>query len=416
MADERPTRTPAPRLAFTKKSLEALPLPPAGKRLYAYDLKTPGLGVQVTSTGTITFQLYRKVQGRPERMTLGRFPAMTVEQAKRKAAQLNGVIAQGQNPADRKRAARAEMTLRELFDLYLERHARPHKKSWREDEANFKRYLTPWQHRKLSDIKKAHVQALHADIGNITGPVKRRGDGGPYAANRLLALLRCLFNRAADWGWEGINPAKGIRPFREKSRERFLQADELPRFFKALSEEPNQTIRDFLLISLLTGARRGNVLAMKWEDVNLERATWTIPDTKAGIAVTVPLVPEAVALLVERQAGAKGPYVFPSNSKTGHLVEPKVAWTRLLKRAGIEDLHMHDLRRTLGSWQASQGASLTIIGKSLGHRNVSTTAIYSRLNLDPVRRSVETATRAILAAGGVLPKAEVVELSQGGKK
>jgi integrase len=154
------------------------------------------------------------------------------------------------------------------------------------------------------------------------------------------------------------------------------------------------------------------VLSIKWADVNLERATWTIPTTKTGDSLTVALVPEAVTILTERQGRAQGEYVFPARSKSGHLAEPKTAWARILKRAKITDLHLHDLRRTLGSWQAAQGASLVVIGKSLGHRNVSTTAIYSRLNLDPVRRSVEAATKAMLAAGGLVPTAEVVELKQ----
>jgi len=222
--------------------------------------------------------------------------------------------------------------------------------------------------------------------------------------------LRAIFNKAADWGYEGPNPARGIKKFPERSRERFLQADELPNFFKAVAEEANDAVRDFILISLLTGARRGNVLAMRWADVNLERATWTIPTTKTDDSLTVPLVPEAVAILAGRQGRAQGEYVFPAKSKSGHLAEPKTAWARILKRAGIKDLHVHDLRRTLGSWQAAQGASLVIIGKSLGHRNVSTTAIYSRLNIDPVRRSVEAATKAMLAAAGAQPKAEVVEI------
>ena len=96
-----------------------------------------------------------------------------------------------------------------------------------------------------------------------------------------------------------------------------------------------------------------------------------------------------------------GEWVFPSYGKTGHLVEPKKAWNRLLDRAEISDLRIHDLRRTLGSWQAATGASLPVIGKSLGHKNQATTAIYARLDLDPVRQAVNTATAAMLAAGGL---------------
>jgi len=406
MAEDR-LEERAKRLNFIKKSIEALLTPSEGKRLYVYDTKVRGLGLSVTSTGTKTFILYRKVEGRPERITLGHYPDLTIEQARRKATELNAAIAAGRNPARQRRAARAEMTLQELFELYLERYARVHKKSWRADVGVFNRYLGEWKPRKLSIIRKADVQALHSRIGK---------DHGIYAANRLQELLQTMFNRAADWGFEGPNPAKGIKAFREKSRERFLEADEMPRFFQAVAEELNTAVRDFTLIALLTGARRGNVLAMRWGEVNLERATWTIPETKTGVQHTVPLVPEAVAILEERKRTAQVEFVFPGNGRSGHLVEPRTAWLRILKRAGIKDLRIHDLRRTLGSWQAATGASLTVIGRTLAHKSVSTTAIYARLNLDPVRRSVETATRAMLAAGGMLPKAEVVEIGQGGKR
>jgi len=389
------------RLNFTKRALESLPLPEPGKRATYHDAKIRGLILRVTSQGTRTFQVYRKVNGRPERVTIGTFPGVTVEQARKQAAEVNATIAKGENPNAKRRALRAEMTLHELFDLYLERHAKVHKRSWQEDQAQYTRYLKPWANRKLSSIRKSDVQALHAKTGkNI----------GVYAANRLLALLHTLFNKAIDWGFEQPNPAQGVKKFREQSRDRFLEADELPRFFQSLAEEPNTTLRDYFLIALLTGARRANVLAMRWEDINLERATWVIPQTKAGSHQAVPLVPDVVNILESRNTLSNSPWVFPGHGSTGHLVEPRKAWERILKRAGIENLRIHDLRRSLGSWQAATGANLSIIGKSLGHTNVSTTAIYARLNLDPVRAAMETATQAMLNAAGVAEKAPVISL------
>ena len=395
-----PNEPASNKLNFTKKALEALE-PTADKQSYYYDTKTNGLALRVSPAGIKTFVLYRKVDSKPERITLGRFPDMTIEQARGQASEANSAIAKGENPADKQRTARAEMPLGELFTLYLERHAKVHKRSWQEDEAQFKRYLQPWAKRQLSAIKKPDVQTLHAKLGK---------EVGPYAANRLLALLHKLFNFATDCGWEKANPARGIKKFKEQSRDRFLQADELPRFFQALAEEPNDTARDYILLSLLTGARQANVLAMRWEDIHFERATWTMPTTKNGEAHTLPLVPEALTLLHTRQALTDSPWVLPGPGATGHLVEPKKAWARILERAGIKDLRLHDLRRSLGSWQAATGANLSIIGKTLAHKNVSTTAIYARLSLDPVRASMEQATQAMLIAAGVLPKAEVVDI------
>jgi len=163
---------------------------------------------------------------------------------------------------------------------------------------------------------------------------------------------------------EGRESRDGVQRFKEKSRERFLHVDEMPAFFKALDEEQNDTLRDYFLVTLLTGARRSNVAAMRWDQLHLDRGTWTIPDTKNGLPLVVPLVPHVIAILERRKDDAgKSPFVFAGHGRTGHIVEPKSAWARILERANITDLRIHDLRRTLGSWMAAAGTSLPIIGK-----------------------------------------------------
>ena len=165
-------------------------------------------------------------------------------------------------------------------------------------------------------------------------------------------------------------------------------------------------MRDLFLLALLTGARRSNVSAMRWADIDLVTGVWRIAKTKNGTPQTVTLSPEAVTVLASRKAS--GVFVFPGSGKTKHIVEPKNAWAKLLKQAGIENLRIHDLRRTLGSWQARTGASLPIIGKSLNHKTHQATAIYARLDLDPVRQSVNTATAAIMEAAGFKKKADAI--------
>ncbi len=175
----------------------------------------------------------------------------------------------------------------------------------------------------------------------------------------------------------------------------------MPKFYAAVAEEPNETIRDYSLVELLTGARRSNVLSMEWEEISFERREWFIPATKNGDSQIVTLHEEAIAILQRRKPESNSPFVFPGEGKTGHLVEPKKGWKRILNSSGIKNLKMHDLRRTLGSWQAKTGASMVIIGKSLNHKSVQSTAIYARLDLDPVRESVDIAADAILTAAGL---------------
>jgi integrase len=379
------------KINFTKATLLALTTAVEGKRTYYYDSKTRGLAVCVLPSGKKTFVVYRKINGRPERITIGDIKDFSVEQARGKAGEINALIAKGENPAQKGRLAKAEATFGDLFNDYLNKYAKQHKLSWREDERQLNCYLASWKHRKLSTIRKTDIQKLHQEVGL---------HNGRYAANRLLALISTVYNRAIEFGlWDKVNPSIGIKKFKERSRSRFLQADELPRFFKALSEESNDNVRDYILLSLLTGARKSNVLAMRWQDVNLNLGLWTIPLTKNGEPHIIPLVPQALAILLERSRHKISNWVFPSNGKAGYLADPKKGWQRILDSAGITDLRIHDLRRSLGSWQASTGASLAIIGKTLAHKNVATTAIYARLNIDPVRESMNKATQAIWDAG-----------------
>ena len=385
---------------FTKRKIESL-FPTDETKTY-HDTETAGFKLTISKAGTYTFIVYRKIKGTPERFKLGNFPAVTVEQARKKADIINAAIAQGHNPNDDKRADRAELTLKDLFSEYLENHAKQYKKSWATDEMNYKNHLSHWDNKKLSHIDRVAVQSLHRKIGKSVGH---------YQANRILALVKVIFNRAIEWGmFDKANPAQGIKHYKEKSRERFLQADELQSFFKSVAEEENETIRDYVLISLLTGARRANVLAMQWEEINFNRREWLIPETKNGNSHTLPLTQEAIKILEERKKDSSSKFVFSGTGKTGHLVEPKKGWARIKKRAGIKDLRLHDLRRSLGSWQASTGASLPIIGKTLAHKNVATTLIYARLNTDPVRESMEKATSAMLNAGK--EKSEVIPIKK----
>lgn len=377
---------------FTKAAIENLPVPDKGWA-YHYDLKVQGLGIGIGSTGKKSFILYRKIHGKPERITLGRYPDLTIEQARGKASEINTDIAAGLNPSEVKRGRQAELTFAELFAEYLERHSKPNKKTWTEDESQFRTYLAkPLGKMKLSSIDRSSISTIHSSITKA---------GHATTANRVKALVSSIFGWAISAGRWQTNPAIGIKLNKEHSRDRFIQGDELPRFFQALADEQNDTMRDYFLMSLLTGARRANVLSMKWTDVKLDRAEWRIKETKNGTPQTVTLSPEAVVLLHKRKPIESATYVFPGSGKSGHLVEPKKGWKRILERAGIDDLRIHDLRRTLGSWQAKTGASMAIIGKSLNHKNQNTTAIYARLDLDPVRESVNAATKAILNAANI---------------
>jgi integrase len=251
-------------------------------------------------------------------------------------------------------------------------------------ECRLREVLLLWSERSLSSITKQEARELHERMGR---------ENGKIAANMTLQYIRTIYNKIINWGWKGSNPAVGIEKFRETKRDRFILHDELPRFMASLEAEPNRDMADFFLLCLYTGARKSNAMGMRWEDVDFSITEWRIPDTKNGEPVRIPLIGQALEILNSRiHLRATTPWMFPSkDSKSGYLQGQRTVWKRILERAGLSNLRIHDLRRTCGSYQAIAGISLTVIGKSLGHKSPQSTAIYARLSNDPVRARLEKA-------------------------
>jgi integrase len=385
------------RIRFTKAALDALSNASSASRVVYYDDKARGLCIMVAAR-TKTFYVLRKHQGKTERILIGRYPDTTIEQARNRAGQINSELDAGKNRNDVKRQRRTELTLGELHTIYMERHARTRNRKPENAENNYRRYLSEWGNRKLSEIKRSDVQVHIARLAKTISPA---------TANITLALLRAMFNRAIDWElFKSTNPTANIPKYPELSRDRFLYGDELQRFLTALRGLESATMRDFFMMLLATGARKSNVAAMRWADVNLHAAVWRVPDTKNGEPYQVALAHTASEILKHRRNIEKGEWVFSSTSKSGHIEEPKKAWVSLLQHAQIENLRMHDLRRTFGSFMAAQGASLQMIGKALGHKSQDATLIYARLNLDPVRQAVNAAAAAMFHGGAAVVQAE----------
>lgn len=448
------------RLKFSKLRLLSLP-PPKTTIAYYYDTETRGLAIGIGTSGSKSFFLYRKVSGVPRRIPIGPFPDISVEQARTAAERLNGEIASGESTLIKATTAKTGPTFREVFNDYMEKHSRPTKITWREDEQVFERNLTGargWinlARMKLKDIGVQQVKELHRAM---THSVNEKGKevSRPIAANRTLALVSSIFTHAIREGiFEELNPCRAIKKNRHKSRERFLQRDEAQFFFEALRYDDDPLIVDFIQFALLTGARRGNILAIKWDQISWDRSEWRIPMTKNGESQTIPLPGSAMQILDRRRDarltdGTASEFVFPGHGVTGHLVEPKKAWARICHRAtalklidylvgkehftnekkyqakheaiampkqtiekykylagclgatepsyDLRTLHFHDLRRTVGSWLASSGASLPLIGKVLNHKSPQSTQVYARFMLDPIRDALEQVASSMNSA------------------
>jgi len=341
----------------------------------------------------------KKALGQTHFVTLGTFPVLSVAMARRRAIEEAAQLTSGKRQRRQRPVVR---TFGELFIRYMEGHAKPHKRTWQEDQRKYEKLLSRWAATPIEKITREEVTRLHTKLGQ---------DNGHYMANRTLALLKVVFNYGRQTlGLRIENPCNGIKKFRELQRDRFLNRDELKQFLFALhSDKTSADWADFFSLALWTGARRANVQAMRWENIDLKAGLWQIPgaEFKNGEPFKVVLTVPALEILARRKLDSTGsPFVFPANSESGHVVEPRKAWQNLLKEAGLTGLTIHDLRRTLGSWQAATGASLQVIGKALGHKDTATTAIYARLDLDPVRIAMNTATTAMLEAANGMEKKE----------
>lgn len=380
---------------FTEAKIKALSCPENTSRAIYSDSESRSLSIRVLSSGVKTYFLRRKFKGKSERITLGRSTELSVSKARQLAAKKHLEMDAGINPNDQKRTAATELTLSAFFDIYMDNHVRSHNKRPDDTEGDFKRYLKkPLGNKRLSEITSIRVATLHSKIGREIG--KR-------TANIAHSMLRAIFNRAIEWNYFDVtNPTKGIKRFKEEKRERYLSAPELSRFFIAVGEEPSEMMRDFFLVLLFTGARSGEVRSMKFSNLDIKAKIWRLGrhDTKTDDSRVVVLPTPVIAILARRenalQEGAK--YVFKSHGKSGHLQEPKRAWSRILGQAKITDFRIHDLRHTWASWMVAQGVSLPIIQKALGHQSITSTAIYSNTSLELIANEAERTALAMIGS------------------
>ena len=433
----------AAQFSFTKSEIARLSLPSRGQRIEYRDKDVPELRLRVSATNK-TFYFFGRCPAISTniRVRLGRHGVLGIDEARRRAIAIAGECASGGNPLEKRRQRRAELTFQELFDAYMAQHARPRKRTADEDAHKYQRHIAPsLKHLPLSRISLREVGALHARITR---------DAGPTTANRIHSLILGVFNWAIRQGLTATNPAKGVSRNRELSRERFVREDEMEHFLRAAKQESIPCIGDLFLLCLFTGQRIGNVLAMRWEEINLDAGIWTIPRTKNGRPLVVALIPQALMVLERRATTLDSQFVFPGMGRTGHLIEPKKGWRRVMARTECfrliaaltqrkamqaqdaaayeqqamarpiatrealrraarvarlpfealrtDDLRIHDLRRTLGSWLAMGGASQWVIGKVLGHQSPQSSAPYARVGTESQRHWVKTTVTAMLAA------------------
>ena len=375
------------RITFTETRLATLSRPESGSA-YVYDQEEAGLCVRLTASGS-SYVFYRWHAGRPGRITIARVGEITLRQARAVSAGYRGDLARGIDVFAAVRAAKAAPCPITLADAYTAAMERPDMRlSTRRDYTSlWKLVPARMKSRSLAEVGPNELSKLHSTVG-----MKHR-----RTANKLVALLSVLFSRN---GRRHDNPAAEVRRFAEEPRQRVLTLEELQRLRAALDVE-HEPWRSFFLVGMLSGARRGALAQMRWGDVDLAAAVWRVPATssKNRRTITVALATEVVlALRALLDTRGTSEWVFPSGSKAGHVTEPRGAWARICKRAGIDGARIHDLRRTLGTAVAADGNGAAIVSAVLGHMSQQSAKSYVHLSAEMARGAVEAAAQRMARA------------------
>ena len=364
------------------------------------DKTLPGFGLRVTA-GAKSFVFRYRVNGIERLYTIGAFPSWSTTRARKEARELRVLVDQGADPQAERTAAREAPTVRALSDRYVAEIMPRKRPGTRAGDMGMLRgwILPALGNRKVASLRPSDVQQLHAKITR---------SGARTRANRVIGLLSAMLSAAVQWEYVERNVARGaVTRNPEDGRRRYLSAAEIARLSAALAECASQSAADCVRMLLLTGARKTEVAAMRWSEVDLATGVWRKPAdrTKQQRHHDVPLGAAALEILSRRRVAAKAEFVFPAPRREGHL-DIRKTWATVRKAAGLEDVHLHDLRHSFASILVSSGASLPMIGALLGHSNPATTARYSHLFLDPLREAAER-VGAVVAGG---PAAEVVPM------
>lgn len=336
-------------------------------------------------------------RGQYRQVTIGRHGSpWTPETARDEAKRLLGLVAIGRDPATERATSAAMPTIAEFSERYLREYAEPHKKSLsvREDQGNLRRAILPaLGSLRLDKITRADIARFHV----------ARHDT-PSNANRCLALLSHMFTMAEKWGLrpDNSNPCRHVERFKENKRERYLSEAEMARLGAALGEVESDGSESAIAVAAIrllvfTGCRVSEIKTLRWEHVNFETGAIRLPDSKTG-AKTVVLNAPARELLASLPRIEGNPHVIFGIRKGAHLTDLDHPWQRIRKRAGLDDVRLHDLRHSFASVGAASGESLLIIGALLGHTRATTTQRYAHLSNDPMRAASEAIGARIAAA------------------
>ena len=396
---------------------------PQAERYTVWDSDLKGFGLRVSPQGTKTYIVrYRAGGGRTgtlRQLVIGRHGVITADEARDEARKVLASATKGADPQADRAKVRADITVSELCDLYLEQGVAMKKPSTLiTDRSRIERHIKPilgskrvnavtltdierWMQdvatgRTASKIKpslaqvKAGQAPKDAERRRLNDPVAKGGKG---TATRTAGLLGGIFEFAVKRKIRPDNPVRGLQRYRDRKMERFLSPAELTALGEAMAASDaaggNRSATRILRLLALTGARRGEIEQLKWSEVDSDFGCLRLEDSKTGQRI-VPIGRVALEV-IEAAPKVKGsPFVFPSATDPAKpFGQLQKTWRVVRKAAGLEDVRIHDLRHSFASSGVASGQGLVVLGKLLGHADVKTTARYAHLADDPVRSAAD---------------------------
>lgn len=374
---------------LTKRTIDAALS--GNKDYFLWDGEMPGYGVRVLTSGKKSFLVQYRHGGQTRRKTFGHVGIMTADEARKEARELLAAAGKGDDPAGIAKLYRASPTLGQVCERFMTEHVALRCKS--STEYGYRKvvdfFIKPAiGHLKIGDVTRADVAKLHRDMARI-----------PYQANRTKGILSKLFNLCEVWGLrpDGSNPCRHVAGYKEEKKERFLSPAEFVRLNDILDEverdgTETRSAVNIIRLLMLTGGRLGEIQTLKWEYVKGD--VLELPDTKTG-ARKVYLGKPAQDVLARAERLPDNPYVITGTVPGRHLANVQRPWRRIRKRAGLEDVRIHDLRHSFASAAIANKVDLHMVGKLLGHAKVQTTARYAHLADDPVKDAANVVASVI---------------------
>jgi integrase len=370
---------------------------PADKTKIEYvDTSLEGFFVEVLCSGTKTYyQRYIDGHRRQRQFKIGRANVLSLEEARKRAIQVKADVSLGKDPKQPRNELKSIPTLKEfVYERYLP-YIKQTKRSWKTDEAVIRRHLLPALGKYyLDEITTQMIVKMMTDM--------RAAGYANGTCNRPVIFLRYMLNLACDWGIPRLerNPAKKVQLFEEVQRQRFLSPYEMRALMEALKADENDQAAKAIELLLLTGARRNEITQARWDHVNLEQKTMLVPLSKSGKPRTISLNNAAVDLISNLPSRGESQWLFPSPRTARPCPALYYPWERVRKRAGLQDVRLHDLRHSYASNLVNGGVSLYVVQQLLGHTNPRTTQRYAHLEQDTLAKASEVAAETLKRAVG----------------